>query len=296
MSRYPRRIDRVAAERLLRGEPADPRHPDDLLAVLLATAAAPAHAGELAGEEAAVAAFRRARPAVAGCVEWPGGEVSIVAAGPWEPAPVRRWIRHPVRLALVALTATTAGGVALANGSVPWSQQPADQRPSIGSPTSSQPAGPGSGQSQGGAGTVTPDPSFVGLCRAYKARTGDAPGKALDNPAFTSLIKAAGGKDKVAAYCADVLAAEAKRAKKSSTQSGQPTTPDHPGEAGQSGQPAPTSRPTGHPSVLPTPTVQPPGKSAPSRTRTPQTRLLSAQIAGGRPAPPPWSPPAGQIQ
>jgi hypothetical protein len=275
MSRYPRKIDRAAAERLLRGEPADPRHPDDLLAVLLATAAAPAHAGELAGEEAAVVAFRQARTAVAGLAARPGDEGSSVAVRPWDPAPVRGWIRHPMRLALVALTATTAGGVALANGSVPWSQQPADQRPPTGSATTSQPAGSGSGQGQGGAGTATPHPSFVGLCRAYKAGAGDAPGKTLDNPAFTSLIKAAGGKDKVAAYCADVLTAETKRAK-DPTPSGQPTKPDHPGEADQSGRPTPTTRPTGRPTVLPTPTVQPPpGKSTPSKTKASQTRLLS---------------------
>jgi hypothetical protein len=280
MSKYPRKIDRATAELLLRGEPADPRHPYDLLAVLLATAAAPAHAGELAGEEAAVAAFRQSRAAVAGLASRPGDEASIVAERSWRTAaPLRGWTRHPMRLAIVALAATTAGGVALANGSIPWSQQPADRRPATGSTTPSELAGPGSGQGQGqgGAGTATPHPSLAGLCRAYETGAGDAPGKALDNPAFTSLIKAAGGKDKVAAYCADVLAAEAKRAKKS-TPSGQATTPDHLGETRRPGlpAPAPTGRATGRPTVLPSPTVPPPSKSIPSRIKAPQTRLLSA--------------------
>ena len=285
MSRHPRKIDRVAAERLLRGEPAYLRHPDDLLAVLLATAAAPAHVGELAGEEAAVAAFRQARAAATGCATRLGDEVSIPQEQPWEPVPVRKWIRHPVRLAFVALTATTAGGVALAAGSVPWSRQPSDQRPATASPSPSQLARPGSGQGLGTA-NATPHPSLVGLCRAYKAGAGTAPGRALDSPAFGSLIGAAGGKDKVPAYCADVLANEARRAKRSRP-TGHATSPGRPGEAGQSGHNGPTGRPpAGRSTVLPT-------KAIPQRTKTPGTHLLSAQIAGGRPAPPPWSPPAG---
>lgn len=279
MSRYPRRIDRAAAERLLRGEPADPRHPDDLLAVLLATAAAPAHAGELAGEEAAVAAFRQARPVAAECATLLRDEVPAAADQPWEAAPVRRWTRHPVRLALVALTATTAGGAALAAGSIPWSQQPSDQRPATASSSPSQAPGPGEGsgqgqgQGQGGGGAATHHRSLVGLCRAYQAGAGTAPGKALDNPAFGSLIEAAGGKDKVPAYCSDVLAAEAKRVKKPKP-SGQATTHGEPGKTGQSGQYGPTDRPTVGPSTgPPTPTVQPPGKTIPQRTRTPRTRL-----------------------
>lgn len=282
MSRYPRKIDRVAAERLLRGEPADPRHPDDLLAVLLATAAAPAQVGELAGEEAAVAAFRRARAAAVGCAARPGDVVSTAAEQPWEPSPLRRLVRHPARLALVALTATTAGGVALAAASVPWSEQPSEQRPASTpspSPSPSQLPGPSSGQGQGGAGgagAATPRSSLVGLCRAYKAGAGTAPGKALDNPAFAALIAAAGGRDKVPAYCADVLAAEAKRAKKPKP-SGQATTPGQPGqpdETGRAGQSGPTGKPTSaRPTVLPTPTVDPYGKTIPQHTRTPGTRL-----------------------
>ena len=286
MSNSPRKIDRVAAKRLLRGEPADPRHPDALLAVLLATAAAPAHAGELAGEEAAVAAFHAARAAGAGFAARPGAEVSIVAKRSWGTASVRGWTRHPLRLTLVALTATTAGGIALASGSVPWSRQPAVQRPVTGSPPPSQLAGPGSGQvsGPGGAGTATPHPSLAGLCRAYKSGAGKAPaapGKVLDNPAFTSLIEAAGGKDKVAAYCADVPAAAPKRAKKP-TSPGRAITPDGPGDAGQISRPTPTIKPTPTirpaepPAVLPTPPVRQPTESISSHTRSPQIRRLSA--------------------
>ena len=36
---------------------------------------------------------------------------------------------------------------------------------------------------------------MIGLCRAYEAGRGKTSGKALDNPAFTSLITAAGRRD-----------------------------------------------------------------------------------------------------
>jgi hypothetical protein len=57
-----------------------------------------------------------------------------------------------------------------------------------------------------------PSPSQVGLCRAYRSKAGDHPGKALESSAFTSLIKSAGGAGNVAAYCVRVL--EAKEAEK----------------------------------------------------------------------------------
>jgi hypothetical protein len=152
----------------------------------------------------------------------------------------------------VALAATMTGGVALAAGSVSWSQDPADHRPVSASATPSGPAG-GSNASRGPSGSpaATPHPSAVGLCRAYTAGAGSAPGKALENPAFTSLIKAAGGKDKVPGYCAAVLAADSKRAKRAQ-RSNQPNSSGK-GKAG-------------HPSALPTPSDQPHGKANPQHT------------------------------
>jgi hypothetical protein len=46
------------------------------------------------------------------------------------------------------------------------------------------------------------------LCRAYSAGQKATHGKALESSAFSALIKAAGGKDKVAAYCARTVANE----------------------------------------------------------------------------------------
>jgi hypothetical protein len=278
MSRYPRKINRAAAERLLRGEPADPRHPDDLLAVLFAQAAAPAKAAERAGEEAAVAAFRDARSADAfrdarSAMAGPGagsagaphvsrrGDDARAAARyrPWLSRATRRWVRHPVQLAAVALTATAAGGIALAAGTVTRSPDPAHTPPGS-SVTASQPAGTASvGRRPGGAPGGTADGSPVGLCRAYKAGAGDAAGRALDSPAFTSLVKAAGGKDKVPGYCAAVLA------------------PD----SGAGKDPA-------RPSARPRRSDEPRGKASP-----PVTRPKIGEAPATRPARPAATPPAG---
>ncbi len=53
--------------------------------------------------------------------------------------------------------------------------------------------------------SAAPEPSLVGLCHAFPA-VANSHGRALDNPAFTTLITAAGGADNVAAYCQVLLA------------------------------------------------------------------------------------------
>ena len=115
--------------------------------------------------------------------------------------------------AAAVLAATAIGGVAVAagTGSLPTqhrddaaarrthASQPA--RPAHPAqpahPTGAPATSPGSTR----AHTATPAPSLIGLCRAFAAGAGDNPGKALDNPAFTALLTAAGGRDKVTAYC-----------------------------------------------------------------------------------------------
>ncbi|MFF2042378.1 hypothetical protein ACFVVX_18315 [Kitasatospora sp. NPDC058170] len=118
-----RRIDRDTAEHLLGGAVGGPSAGQDAsltgpdgtgrtgVARVLAAAAAPATAGELAGEEAALAAFREARLT-------PDRAVSAV------PAPVRRRSMATAALArafstkavAVVLGATALGGVAVAAG------------------------------------------------------------------------------------------------------------------------------------------------------------------------------------
>ncbi|MER7702053.1 hypothetical protein ABTX81_04005 [Kitasatospora sp. NPDC097605] len=131
-----RRIDRDTAEQLLAGAVGGPPagrdasltgpdgstghtgplpsgdRPDERIARVLAAAAAPATGGELAGEEAALAAFREAR-------------LAPVPAVPAAPAPVRRRSMATAALtrafstkaAVVVLGATALGGVAVAGTS-----------------------------------------------------------------------------------------------------------------------------------------------------------------------------------
>lgn len=54
------------------------------------------------------------------------------------------------------------------------------------------------------------DPAVLGLCQAWDAhqKRTDRPGKAMDAAAFQALAAAAGGAEKIAAYCATVLGAQ----------------------------------------------------------------------------------------
>jgi hypothetical protein len=106
-------------------------------------------------------------------------------------------------------------------------------------------AHPSSATSQAAQGS--PSPSLVGLCTAYQADVADSPGKALDNPAFTALITAAGGKDNVIAYCTAILPGP--------HPSGTPSYPttstaSHPTEP-PSTHPGASTHPTGPPSTPP---------------------------------------------
>lgn len=150
------------------------------------------------------------------------------------------------KIAAIALATTAAaGGVAYAagTGALPaglGGDSHASARPTAAHDTTAK----GAKEAQG-----SPSPSLVGLCHAYTAGAGDNPGKALDNPAFTALITAAGGKDKVAGYCATALVKPTKTAGKADSHpTGKPTT--HPGTGRPTGKPA--TNPAGAPSALPT--------------------------------------------
>jgi len=65
----------------------------------------------------------------------------------------------------------------------------------------------GAGASGGVATTnasASPEPSLIGLCHAYAASAA-ANSTGLDNPAFATLVVAAGGADQVSAFCAVLL-------------------------------------------------------------------------------------------
>lgn len=91
-----------------------------------------------------------------------------------------------------------------------------------------------------GPGTTGAAPAaslnLTGLCRAYLAGKGAENGKRLDATAFQALARAAGGEDKVQAWCWDTLLADAQPGKPKDEQP--PAPPDDPGEGqGQVGPP-----------------------------------------------------------
>lgn len=249
MSEDPERIDPITAERLMRDARSGPSVDSEPLADLLAAAAAPARPGELAGEEAALAAFRDARLELA-------------------PQPRRRFMLKSILVKASVVTAVAVvggGGVALAasTGHLPGTGSPDDHaatRPTTGATANATASAhanghashsPAAGTHRTGAAeshdarpSGSPSPNLRGLCTAFQAHAGDGPGKALDNPAFKVLVQTAGGRNKVASYCHTLLASPA----------GKP--PTHPGSASTHATSHPThSRPT-------------PSHPAPSTTNT----------------------------
>ena len=240
----PRRIDRDTADALLRGDPVA-RRAAGRLGEHLATAAAPAYPAELDRRPLALAAFQAAH-------------LQSVPE-PRRPSLTRSWFTRLPTGKVVALAAVTvAGGVALAAGSgtLPGPATGNPARPSIAPvPGTARPLGtvdatgrPATTPSRRTpAGAVSlPPTALVGLCHAYLAGAGRSHGKALDSPAFTALITAAGGRDKVEGYCTALLATPPGSA---ATHPGKPAKPtDHP-----TGPPAthPTGPPATHPAGPP---------------------------------------------
>lgn len=193
------RIDRETAERMLGGTPAD-RNP---VAEVLAAAAAAPHRGELSGEGAAVTAFRAAR---------------VDGAAQARRGPRLRGLLSLRAAMLAAGVAVGGAGLVTVAATFPFGPPGGDSGPGgrPGAAATGISAGPASKSSRPQKGPVTqgsgspwamPGPEAVGLCRAYHAN-GNGQGKALDSPAFRGLVKAAGGKDRVPAYCAQVLGAK----------------------------------------------------------------------------------------
>ncbi|MFG3698234.1 hypothetical protein ACGF5C_09995 [Micromonospora sp. NPDC047620] len=229
--RSERPADRAESDRLLDAARAgSPAADPESLARLLSAAAAPARPGELAGEEAALAAFRAARAAApatiaatrpprgrrftAGAVAWAAGIAVTATAGaafaavtldrPDDPAPPPR----PATPAS-ATTGTEQGGSTGATGS---GGTPSDA-PTDGSrgPSAAPTSGAATPGVPGGGG---PRPSeqrtdqMWGLCQAYLAKPPAQREKALDSPAYAGVVTAAGGRENVDDFCRE-LAPEA---------------------------------------------------------------------------------------
>jgi hypothetical protein len=141
-----------------------------------------------------------------------------------------------VKTAAVAL-ALAAGGVAVAAGTgvlpspltigaaVPiWTPQSAAVASAAGQ-------GSGVGSAAGGA---SPSASLHGLCTAFLAQVGAAPGKATQDPAYAELIAAAGDVGSVTSYCHRLLNGPSGAA-----------TPEH-GKSDEHPTGPPSPHPTGH--------------------------------------------------
>jgi hypothetical protein len=185
-------LDEDTADRLLRGrlDPADAPSAYAPVARLVKAARGPATPEELAGEAAAIAAFTAAVHAdpstlVPRRATMPSKLISVKAAA-----------------AVLAAVLSVGGVAAAATGLLPdrAAQQATDHASSA--------AGGGSAaqaQGNGGQGTANgPDATGAakaGLCQAWQSGQGSTNGKRMDSTAFQALATAAGGADKVAAYC-----------------------------------------------------------------------------------------------
>ncbi len=222
-------MDAETAEQLLRGHPTA-RRDSPGLAERLAAVSVGAFPGELAGEHAAVAAF-------------------LAAPGAY-PAPQPRskfMIKSAViaklltlKAAAVAVAAVSAGGVALAASTGVLPNPLAPQNPGHSAP----------GPDHTNGSNATPSPSLEGLCTAYLAGAGADHGKALENPAFTALVTAAGGADGVDAFC------EGLGVTAPGSDRGEGAASDHP--TGKPSDVGPTDHPTGEPSHPTGPPTTPP--------------------------------------
>lgn len=223
MNNHERRgLDAETADQLLSGS----RRPAGFgqLADRLSAASTAAFPGELAGEAAAVAAFRAA------------ADVELVPhdrrSSMMKSAVVAKLLT--LKTAVVAVAAVSVGGVALAATT--------DVLPnplSPGSPSHSTPA-----PTHSNGPHATPSPSLVGLCTAYLAGAGQANEHVLDNPAFGALVDAAGGPENVAAFCGErgvTAQPEPHGSRPTDIPSADPS------------QPATPSHPTGQPTGVPTP-------------------------------------------
>jgi hypothetical protein len=261
----PLALDEDTVEQLLTGVLSPGQAPAGYaeVAQLLAAAAAAPTPEELAGQGAALAELRavvRARPAAA------------MASGPASPRRRRRRTGLAVVVAVGALVTGGAAGAATghlpgpvgeaarnilgAGGSeAPSASTVGDQPPGPvtpptgpggGLPASRPGSATGSGPGAGGAGS-TAAPNLEGLCQAFLSGNGAEKGGKLDAAAFEALARAAGGQDKVPAYCQALQPGDQKakeqgaRQPEPSDSRGQGGPPTSTGGSGQGGSPDPSS-------------------------------------------------------
>jgi len=131
---------------------------------------------------------------------------------------------------------------------------------SAGSPGGS--TGSTSGSSETPDQTTTPTPDYRGLCRAFQTAGRGGAGSSLDSAAFQALAAQAGGADRIATYCVDLIGPPKETGRPTDKPSpGRPTDKPSPGKPTDKPSPGkPTDKPSpGKPTDKPTPTDAPGG-------------------------------------
>jgi hypothetical protein len=208
-----RAADQDLLDRLLDGrlDPASVPPGYGGLARLLGVAAAPATPEELAGEHLVMAEFNAVMRSTS---------PTLV---PRRTAVLRKVLTMKAAAAALVAVLSIGGVAAAATGLLPDQASPAAEQAAattaadaaahgLGKAAAANLGGAAQTRSAGGQGresAVGPDAAGAaraGLCRAWEAGQGADNGQRMDAVAFQALAEAAGGADKVAAYCQDVAA------------------------------------------------------------------------------------------
>ncbi|MFE9425502.1 hypothetical protein ACFYNO_21330 [Kitasatospora sp. NPDC006697] len=307
-----RRIDRDTAEQLLGGDAVGAPGGTGALSRLLDAAAAPAAEHELAGEEAAVAAFREAARLGPSRPTLPAQRSRPMAACAPRRVPGRRL---GARAAVAAIAVTALGGVAVAAGGGMPALLGGDEPAALpaqstavsasvavssgarhsGLPTAGQaPQGSGAGKAPGASGwpssarpgssadtpadpsdqAVSPAPLSADSAAAMALLCGLWPkdGPATLDPRFEPLTRAAGGSDRVRALCASL----GRPIDGNGTPSAAASS-DSPGNANGGGQ---GGRKSAKPTVKATDQDQPHGQSTPATPAVPAPVTSTPAPAG----------------
>ena len=247
----PLALDDDTVERLLSGTLPPGQAPPGFakVAELLAAAAAAPSSAELAGQAAVLTELRavtRARPPAIGPSRRARtsrrrrrtGLAVVVVVGALVTGGVAGaatgHLPGPVREAARTILGTTDGGAP--STSTQAGQPPAPVKRPAGSGGGLGGARPGVSTGPGGAGpAAAPNPE--GLCQAFVSGNGAEQGGKLDATAFEVLARAAGGQDRVGAYCQALVEKDQASGKpKGPKDTKQPKEPEQPSPSGNGGQ------------------------------------------------------------
>jgi hypothetical protein len=252
----PLALDEETVEQLLTGALPPGQAPAgyEKLVQLLAAAAAAPTPGELAGQEAALAELRavaRARPP------------AITA--PVRAGPPRRRRRTGLAVVVVVGALATGGAAGAATGHLPGPVREAartilgtgdGQAPPASTGAGQPPAPvkrpadaggglpgsrPGASTSRGQGDGPAASPNLEGLCQAFVSGNGTEEGGRLDAAAFEALARAAGGQERVPAFCEDLLPGDQKAQEPKAKEPPRKPKPSGNGGHGQGGPPDPPS-------------------------------------------------------